>query len=106
MRTCSAVVAVLLVLLVAKPRALAQEPGRAPPSQSLLQQERVIDEQLRNERQRLAPVNSLLDFQYGGWVDYYFMHFDDGLQRSRLFQRPSMAVWSSSGLLVASAVIW
>jgi len=73
--------------------------GRAQPEvgaagQSLLQQQRLIDERLADERVRVAPVDALVDWQWGGWLEYYLFHFDDGVQSQRVFQRPSLSLWT------------
>jgi hypothetical protein len=64
------------------------------PSESLIQQIRLIDERSRQDRLSAAPVQSLLDFQYGGTLDYYLFHFNDGVQSERLLQRPGLTVWT------------
>jgi hypothetical protein len=61
---------------------------------SLLQQQRLIDERLDKERKSLAPVNSLLDWQWGGWIEYYIFHIDDGIQSQRVMQRPGLSLWT------------
>lgn len=73
--------------------AFAQE-SAAQPSEALLQQQRAADERLGEQRRELAPLNSLLDWQWGGWVDYYVFHFDDGIQSQRVLQRPSVSLWT------------
>ncbi len=80
------------IALLAAASSLAQT-GNSP-SDSLLQQQRVVDDKLREERRAIAPANSLLDWQWGGWIDYYVFHFDDGVQSQRVLQRPGLAVWS------------
>ncbi|MBI5864498.1 MAG: alginate export family protein [Planctomycetes bacterium] len=72
--------------------AAGQEPGQ--PSDALIQQQRAVDRQLDEQRKQLAPLNSLVDWQWGGWFDYYIFHFDDGIQSQRVLQRPSMALWT------------
>jgi hypothetical protein len=59
-----------------------------------LQRQRTIDEQLRKERLDLAPVSTAMDFQWGGWFEYYLFHFDDGVQSSRKVQRPGLTLWT------------
>lgn len=71
--------------------AWAQE---SEPGGSFLQQQRLIDEKLREERLELAPFSEMFDFQWGGWIEYYLFHFDDGVQKSRLVQRPGMSLWT------------
>lgn len=69
--------------------ALAQEPPA-----SLLTQQRQIDDRLQQERLERAPLSETLDWQYGGWVDYFSFMIDDGIQSQRLYQRPGVALWS------------
>ena len=71
--------------------AYAQAAGEG---ENLLQQQRLIDEKLDKERKELAPVNSLLDWQWGGWLEYYIFHFDDGIQSQRVYQRPGLSLWT------------
>ncbi len=61
---------------------------------SLLQQQRVIDDKLATDRLDLAPVESILDWQWGGWLEYYYFNFDDGIQGSRQVQRPAISLWT------------
>jgi hypothetical protein len=69
------------------------QPAAAPP-QNFLQQQRVIDEKLAQERAQVAPFSENVDWQWGGWIDYYVFHFDDGVQESRVVERPGLAVWT------------
>lgn len=82
--------AVLSALLATSPMASAQE----QPTDSFLQREREIADKLHAARQAEAPLEGLADLQFGGWIDYYTFHFDDGTQKSRLYQRPGFALWS------------
>jgi len=59
-----------------------------------LQQQRLLDDQLRQQRQAAAPLQSVFDFQWGGWLDYYYFNFSDGAQASRVSHRPELAVWT------------
>jgi hypothetical protein len=59
-----------------------------------LRQQRLADEELAQQRQAQEPIDSILDWQWGGWVEYYAFHFDDGVQSSRFSQRPGMALWT------------
>ncbi len=72
--------------------ALAQTRGDEPTS--LLNLQRQLDSQLERQRREQAPISSLLDWQWGGWVDYYLFDFDDGVQSQRLLQKPGFAFWS------------
>ncbi len=67
----------------------------APPvSDPLLQQQRLVDDKLRTQRSELAPLDSLVDWQWGGWIDYFVFHFNDGIQSQRVLQRPGMSAWT------------
>jgi hypothetical protein len=68
--------------------------GDGQAEERFLQQQRLADEQLRQKRQELAPVQSWLDLEWGGWIEYYLFHFDDGLQSSRFVQRPGLSFWT------------
>ena len=59
-----------------------------------LQQQRLIDDKLRQERAAEAPLDRLLDLQWGGWLEYYSFNFNDGVQSSRNVQRPGLSVWT------------
>lgn len=78
--------------------AQAQSIGPAAPSENLLQQQRTIDQQRDEQRRRDAPLDSLLDWQWGGWIQYYVFHFDDGVQSQRVLQAPSASVWTRLSL--------
>ncbi len=87
----------LLIMLVSLGPGLSVGQAQPPDDQSaqrFLQQQRLADEQLRKQRQELAPLESLLDWQWGGWLDYYYFNFNDGLQSSRNAHRPGLAVWT------------
>jgi hypothetical protein len=69
-------------------------PARAQEAESFIRQQQLLDERLAEQRRDMAPADALFDVQWGGWIDYYTFHFDDGVQKSRLFQRPGLALWS------------
>jgi hypothetical protein len=73
------------------PGAAAQSGG---PPENVLQAQRLIDEQRAEQRRATAPLNALLDWQWGGWIDYYIFHFDDGVQSQRVLQRPGLNLWT------------
>lgn len=67
-------------------------------SENLIQQQRAIDQQREERRKNAAPLDSLVDWQWGGWIDYYVFHFDDGFQKQRVLQRPGFAAWTRLSL--------
>lgn len=75
--------------------ALAQDAGSfVETSRPFLQQQRAIDEALDEQRAQTAPLDEALEFQWGGWFEYFLFNFDDGVQSSRLVQRPGLALWT------------
>lgn len=59
-----------------------------------LRQQRLLDEQLDERRAARDPLDRWLDLQWGGWLEYFAFHYDDGVQESRFVQRPGMAFWT------------
>jgi len=91
MRTNSATGAVLVLILTGAAYAFGQG-GDA--EDRFFRQQRLLDEQLRQERRDKAPLASRVDLQYGGWLEYYAFHYDDGVQNSREVHRPGLSVWA------------
>lgn len=79
----------LTAVCAAAAAALAQDQSSA-----FLQQQRRIGDKLDLERRQIAPADSILDWQWGGWLEYYYFNFDDGVQASRELQRPGLALWT------------
>jgi len=77
--------------------ARAQEAGRGE-SVGFVNQQRQAERLLNEQGQRIAPVESLLDWQWGGWLSYNIFSFNDGVQSSRVLQRPELAVWTRLGI--------
>ncbi|MCK4341906.1 MAG: alginate export family protein [Phycisphaerae bacterium] len=93
MRSSSVLTAALVMLAVGGPLTLGQ-PQSGEAEERFFRQQRLIDEQLQQQRTETAPLDSLLDWQWGGWLEYYLFHYDDGVQASRVVQRPGLAVWT------------
>ena len=96
MRVSQIAFAAVVALVIGGPRAQGQQRGDA--EERFFLQQRLLDDQLHAEQAKTAPVQSLLDFQWGGWVDYYMFDYDDGEQRSRFGQRPSLAIWTRASI--------
>lgn len=82
----------LLLCWAVAGEARAQETGVE--SDSFVRQQQLLNERLSEQHREQAPLDALLDWQWGGWIDYYIFHFDDGQQRSRFFNRPGLAAWT------------
>ncbi len=91
MRQSSLWVATLVLASIGMPATRGQSPDA---ESGFLRQQRAIDEALEQQRKQDEPVSSLLDVQWGGWLEYYVFHFDDGIQKSRVVQRPGVALWT------------
>ena len=73
-------------------RHLYAQPDRQ--SDSVLQQQRQLDQELDRQRKELAPLDSMFDWQWGGWLEYYVFHFKDGIQSQRVYQQPGFSLWT------------
>jgi len=93
MRVSSTLTAALVVLVLGSPQTRGQ-PAQSEAENRFFRQQRVLDEQLRQERARQAPLESIFDWQVGGWLDYYMFEYGDGFQKSRFVQRPGLTVWT------------
>ncbi|GAG27351.1 unnamed protein product, partial [marine sediment metagenome] len=65
-------------LLVVAAAVQAQEPPA-----TFLQQQRQLEEYLRQELDRQLPVTQRLQLDWGGWFNYYTFLYDDGIESSR-----------------------
>lgn len=91
----------LLVLLtciaaLGTDRAAAQPAGNA--EERFFRQQRLLDESQAAQRSQAAPLTSVLDWQFGGWIDYYLFSLNDGIQRSRHIQQPGLTLWTRLSL--------
>ncbi|MDX2198644.1 MAG: alginate export family protein [Phycisphaerae bacterium] len=87
MRNRTFVGCTLACCVFAAPAALAQTAG-------YLQQQRQIDDKLEVDRQAVGGLQSILDWQWGGWLEYFYFNFSDGTQSSRQSHRPGAAFWT------------
>jgi hypothetical protein len=73
------------------------QPGPTVDSRTLDQwfdRQRTSDDQLDQDRGELAPLTTFMNWQWGGWLEYYVFSFDDGIQNQRVLQRPALALWT------------
>lgn len=80
---------VLGVLLGATASAFAQQN-----TEQFLEQRRSLDDALRTRASEQRPVETFVDWEWGGWVDYFVFLYDDGVQSQRVLQRPGMSFWT------------
>ena len=98
MRAANAILALPVIIMIL-PAAVAQPDAaeRAIANEleaRFLRQQRVIDDRLDRVRLDDAPLQTMLDFQWGGWLEYYVFNYNDGFQSSRTVQRPGLAAWA------------
>ena len=74
------------------------ESALAQATTGFLQQQRQIDDKLELERRQIGGAASILDWQWGGWIEYFYFNFDDGVQESRQVHRPGLVVWTRLGI--------
>lgn len=73
--------------------------ARAQPAAGpFLQQQRQIEEQVRQELNQELPADQKFDLDYGGWYSFYLFMFDDGVNSSRTFRQHDTRLWSSLSL--------
>ncbi len=87
-----AVVSGLLVLAgVAAPAA-----GQVRDTDAFLNQQRLIENQVRDALNRELPAEQKIDLDYGGWYSFYTFLWDDGIESSRTFRQHDVRLWSSA----------
>lgn len=64
-------------------------------SDAFLQQQRRIEEQVRQALNTELPTDQRVDFDYGGWYSFYLMMWDDGVESSRTFRQHDVRPWGS-----------
>jgi len=76
--------------------------GRAalgqPVSTPFLQQQREIENRVREEFNRELPADQRFDLDYGGWYSFYLFLWDDGMNSSRTYRQHDLRLWSSLSL--------
>ena len=74
----------------------AQQERRDP--DAFLNQQRAIEEQVREELEAAAPMTRKVEFDWGGWFSHYTFLFDDGINSSRTYRQTDLRVWGRFGL--------
>ncbi len=74
--------------------ALAQQPE----PDAFLNQQRVITDMIRAEREKLAPATQRVELDYGGYLSFYTLLYDDGIESSRTLRRTDLRLWSRLSL--------
>jgi hypothetical protein len=80
--------------LIGLTAATAQTAPTAGSTTALIQQQRQIEDKLAADRVKVGGAPSILDWQWGGWIEYFYFNFDDGVQSSRQLHRPGLVLWS------------
>lgn len=67
-------------------------------SSPFLQQQRALEEEVRQELNTELPADQKFDWDYGGWYSFYLFLWDDGINSSRTFRQHDVRLWSSLSL--------
>jgi hypothetical protein len=86
-----------LLLTVLGP-VLARPALAQPAGGPFLQQQRAIEEQVRQELNRELPADQRFNLDYGGWYSFYLFLWDDGVNSSRTYRQHDVRLWSSLSL--------
>ena len=71
--------------------------GRREPD-AFLNQQREVDERVRQELDEHLPATQAIDFDYGGWYGFHLFIYDDGVNSSRTFRRNDLRFWTRLSL--------
>ena len=77
------------VMMLGAGRAVAQ------PTQTFLQQQRQVEQDIRRQIDRELPVTQKLQLDCGGWFSHYTLLYDDGFDSSRTLRRNDLRLWGS-----------
>lgn len=69
-----------------------------PTGTPFLQQQRAIEETVRQELNQDMPGDQRVELDYGGWYSFYLFMWDDGVNSSRTFRQHDVRLWSSLSL--------
>ncbi len=68
------------------------------PTDTFLQQQRMIEEEAREALDRELPAEQKIDFDWGGWYSFNLFLFDDGIESSRTFRQHDVRLWGALSL--------
>ena len=77
--------------------ATARTDAQTPPD-TFLNQQRVIEETVRERLDRELPADRKLELDWGGWYSFYLFLYDDGVESSRTFRHNDLRLWGSASL--------
>lgn len=63
-----------------------------------INQQRILEEQLRQRMDTQVPPDRKTDLEWGGWYSFHLFLFDDGVNSSRTYRRNDLRLWSSLSL--------
>jgi len=83
-------------VLASAPLPALGQPARE--STVFLQQQRRIEEEVRQERNQELPADQRVDLDWGGWYSFYLFLYDDGIESSRTFRQHDIRLWGSASI--------
>lgn len=84
--------------MLAASRTAAQVLALQRDPDSFINQQRLVQEQLRPAFDAELTAAQRLSFDYGGWYSFYYFQFDDGIESSRTLRRHDLRLWARLGI--------
>lgn len=68
------------------------------PTDAFLNQQRLLEEEVRSELNTELPADQKVELRWGGWYSFWNLLWDDGINSSRQFRQHDLRLWGSLGL--------
>lgn len=65
---------------------------------AFLNQQRLIEDQVRAALDKELPAEQKVDIDWGGWYSFYLFLYDDGINSSRTYRQHDLRAWTSVSL--------
>ena len=82
-----------LVLGLPRSGAFGQIAGKPTAGDAFLTQQRALQDENERKLQQELPAAQKIRFDYGGWYNFYFFLFDDGINSSRTLRQNDLRLW-------------
>ena len=77
--------------------AVSEVQGQVP-TDAFLNQQRLLEEEVRSELNTELPADQKVELRWGGWYSFWNLLWDDGINSSRQFRQHDLRLWGSLGL--------
>ena len=65
------------------------------PAPAFIERQRALDRENENKLQTELPIDQRFNIDFGGWYNFYFFLFDDGINSSRTLRQYETRLWTS-----------